>query len=181
MKIYKFILIICLFVSINLYANIDLGFTPQPIPALTTYWVERPTVEQSYKLVNHISNTYGIELEKAELIVNTAIEHSDDEFPTTTDILAIIAIESKFKQYAKAKTSSAKGLMQILYKPTSYNIEDNIADGANLLKKYAEMLPKDATVQAYNVGIGAYLNGIRNNTYLTKFKQVKKQMEKQIA
>lgn len=181
MKIYKIVLAIGLLISINLYANINLEFIPQAVPALTTYWVERPTDEQNNKLVRHISNKYGVESDKVELIVNTANEHSDDKFPTSTDILAIIAIESKFNQYAKAKGSSAKGLMQVLYKPTSYNIEDNIADGTNLLKKYAEVLPRDAVIQAYNVGIGAYLSGVRNTSYLVKFKQAKKQMEKQIA
>ena len=149
------------------------------VPALTTIWVERPTDTDDYRLISHISNRYGIQLEKAEEIVEVAKVAADDEFPTHTDILAIVAIESKFKQYAKNKNSRAKGLMQILYKPSSFEVQKNMEDGTNLLKTYDRLLKgnKDATIQAYNVGIGAYLAGKRNKDYLNRFKQAHKQLE----
>lgn len=149
------------------------------VPALSTIWVESPTAENDYRLISHISSRYGIHLDKAEEIVSTAKEKADDEFPTHTDILAIVAIESKFKQYAKNKNSRAKGLMQVLYKPTTFEIDKNLEDGTNLLKTYDGLLHhnKDAVIQAYNVGIGAYLSGIRNKAYLKRFKQAKTQLE----
>lgn len=142
--------------------------------------VPSDTVSEDYKLIYHISNTYGIHLDKAEEIVIVAKEEAGEAFPTHIDILAVVAIESKFKQYAKNKGSRAKGLMQILYKPSSFAIDKNIADGTDLLKSYNRLLNhnKDAVIQAYNVGIGAYINGSRNKSYLRKFKQAKQQLEK---
>lgn len=151
------------------------------VPALNTVWVERPNQVNDYRLISHISSTYGVQLQKAEEIVKTATKLGESTFPTKIDILAIIAIESNFNQFARAKGSSAKGLMQILYKPTSFEVEKNLTDGANLLKDYRSRLDIDAAVQAYNVGIGAYLKGTRNKDYLNKFKQAKKQLEKNIV
>jgi hypothetical protein len=175
MKITTIIALLTLVISAKLFALEEQEITFYTLPAISTQWVDKPNTD--HRLISHISNKYNVEPDKVQEIVKTATIKSDTSFPTKLDILAIIAIESRFNQYAKAKTSSAKGLMQILYKPTSYDIETNIDDGARLLKDYSYMLPKDAAIQAYNVGIGAYLSGVRNKDYLNKFKQARRNME----
>lgn len=129
------------------------------------------------KLTNFISNKYKVNI----FFIRDVVKHSyqighKTQFPTATDILAIIAIESSFDKYAKSK-AKAKGLMQILYKDTSFDIRTNIADGVNLLNDYKGRLPIEGTIQAYNVGIGNYKSGMRNKNYLHKFKLAKQQLE----
>lgn len=130
----------------------------------------------SKDLVSYISTEYKIPPSVAASIVTAANKHSyKHTFPTSLDILAIIAIESNFKQYATNK--NAKGLMQVLYKPTSYNIDRNVEDGSNLLKTYKKWLKPDEIVMSYNIGLGAYLDGHRNYHYLTKFKTAKRKLK----
>lgn len=128
-------------------------------------------------LYNKLQNTYGVPEREAIKIVNTALIQANPVFPTVYDILAIIAIESKFNITAQSSTSSAKGLMQVLYKKTSFDIEQNISDGVNLLINYKQTLGSTtAVVQAYNLGIGGYLNGGRNQDYLNRFQQEKQRL-----
>jgi aspartate/tyrosine/aromatic aminotransferase len=62
--------------------------------------------------------------------------------------------------------------MQILYKKSSTNIEQNIRDGSTLLKTYYRLTKsKDAAIQSYNIGIGSYYNGTRSTDYLEKVKK----------
>lgn len=130
-----------------------------------------------YKLVNYISTKYNIDRIKAKEIVLLAKQHSTGTFPQPHDILAIIAIESSFKPYAVSK-ANAKGLMQILYKKSSFDPKLNILDGTQLLKEYHTRLHSvDAAVQAYNVGIGNFKKGMRNLNYLRKFKQQKEEIK----
>jgi soluble lytic murein transglycosylase-like protein len=133
---------------------------------------------QKEKLALYISKKYKVHKANAKLIVDKAFEHSNPiEFPTPIDTLAIIAIESSYKIYAVSKVG-AKGLMQILYKPSSFLIDENIKDGVALLKDYKKATGSiPATIQAYNIGIGNYNRNIRNEEYFNKYKQAKKELE----
>ena len=109
----------------------------------------------------------------AKQVVLEAKKHCKDTFPKKEDILAIIAVESGFKT-AAVSTAKAKGLMQVLYKPTTFDIKQNIADGTFLLKDYYKQLNNvNATIQSYNVGINAYKKGSRNLEYLSKYYEEK--------
>lgn len=117
----------------------------------------------------YIINRWKTEPLLAKQVVLEAKKHSEPIFPKKEDILAIIAIESAFKTQA-VSTASAKGLMQILYKPSTFDITQNIADGTFLLRDYYKKLNNiNATIQAYNVGISAYKKGSRNLDYLSKY------------
>lgn len=130
------------------------------------------------KLVEYISSKYKIDYTKAKEIVILADQHSEKKkFPNIYDTLAIIGIESSFRETVVSK-SSARGLMQVLYKKVSFDPKLNIAAGTELLKEYAKRLPtKEAAVQSYNLGIGNFKRGMRNNEYLNKFKQEKEELQ----
>ena len=131
------------------------------------------------KLTRYISNKFKISRPQALKIVTEAEKHSSKKgFPKLSDTLAIIAIESKFKQHAVSPTN-AVGLMQIVYKRSSTNISQNIKDGTTLLKTYYRLTKRnpDHTIQAYNVGIGAFYNGARSTEYLQTFKKHKQKFE----
>lgn len=130
------------------------------------------------KLVGYISYKYKINQAKAKEIVILAKRNShENKFPRLHDTLAIIAIESGFKETAISKCN-AKGLMQVLYIPVSFDPKLNIAAGTALLKEYSQRLPNtDAAVQSYNVGITNFKKGMRNKNYLHKFKQEKEELK----
>lgn len=148
---------------------------------LVGYKIVYPNV--SYKIPLHITNPinkyqaveayivykWNTEPYLAKKVVQEAKIHSNPDFPRKEDILAIIAIESGFKT-AAVSTANAKGLMQILYKPSTFDINQNIADGTFLLRDYYKKLNSvNATIQSYNVGINAYKKGTRNLDYLSKY------------
>ena len=130
------------------------------------------------KLVEYISSRYNIDYHQAKEIVILADQHSNkNKFPRIHDTLAIIGIESSYKITAVSK-SNAKGLMQVLYIKTSFDPKLNILHGTALLKEYAKRLPtRDAVVQPYNVGIGNFKRGMRNQDYLNKFKKEKERLQ----
>lgn len=130
------------------------------------------------KLTKYISNTFKIELGLAEYIVTTAHNYGyRNSFPTPIDILAIIAIESRFDKNVTSHTND-KGLMQISYKKTLFDVETNMNDGVSLLRFSIEQLPnKDSAIQAYNVGVTGYKKGVRNIVYLNRFKAAKAKFE----
>lgn len=130
------------------------------------------------KLTKYISSKFKISRPQALKIVTEAEKHSSKKgFPKLSDTLAIIAIESRFKAYAVSPTN-AVGLMQIVYKRSSTDISKNIKDGTTLLKTYYRLTKnKDHTIQAYNVGIGAFYNGARSTEYLETFKKHKQKFE----
>jgi hypothetical protein len=142
--------------------------------------VTMPKVEHSahINLIEYISTKYKKDPKLIELIVLEAEKHSNkDSFPTIHDTLAIISIESAFKPTAVSK-SKAKGLMQVLYTKTSFNIKENISKGIWLLKDYrSRLVDIDSVVQSYNLGIGNFKNGMRNQDYLNKFKQAKEELK----
>jgi soluble lytic murein transglycosylase-like protein len=120
---------------------------------------------------------YNISYKDAKEIVTTAMIYSNPTFPTVYDTLAIIGVESHFNPYAISSTG-AKGLMQILYKTASFDIEKNINDGVSLLQEYKDKLnSEDAVIQSYNLGIRAYMAGSRNQDYLNNFKETRKKLK----
>ena len=131
------------------------------------------------KLTKYIARNYKISKPQAYKIVSEAEKQANVvHFLDVSDILAIIAIESRFQQHA-VSSSNALGLMQILYKRSSTDIEHNIRDGVSLLKTYYRLTKqnKDSTIQAYNVGIGAFYSGTRSTEYLKQFKKHKQKFE----
>ena len=135
-----------------------------------------PYTKQEHKIISHISDKYKISLITAASIVKQAKIHI--KVIPLSDILALLAIESSFKIDAIAPSTGAKGLAQILYKPTSYDIAINITDGMQLIKQYKEKLVKEeAYIQAYNLGISNYLRGVRNNNYYNKFSQTRQEFK----
>ena len=150
-----------------------------------TFEVAKPVVqEQPYKymgLVLYVSHKYDIDTDLAEYIVREADRYSyKDEFPTVLDTLAIIGIESKYDIYAVSSVK-AKGLMQILYKQSSFHPSANILDGVSLLRDYYSTLGNvNATIIAYNVGITNFKKGIRNTEYLNKYIKEKERLKNAI-
>ena len=136
-----------------------------------------PVVEKHYKLKSYISAKWNIPHQQVSKIVDTADNFSPYTFPNMYDTLAVIAVESSFRQYA-VSYANAKGLMQILYKSTSFDVENNIIDGTVLLRDYyTHFNSEDKAIESYNVGIGNYKKGIRNKEYLSKVKQHKQELE----
>lgn len=137
----------------------------------------KPISFEHVKLTEYISTKYKINTNRAKEIILIAKEHSNESFPKFHDVLAIIAIESSFNIHA-VSYAKARGLMQILYKKSSFDPKLNILDGTQLLKEYHTRLHSvDAAVQSYNVGIGNFKKGMRNLNYLRKFKQQKEEIK----
>lgn len=179
---YKYALIILLvvFATISSVRIYDVVTNPHVCTIGTVQPINyEPTrYSETDRLVNKLVSVYRVARPIAIQIVNTATIYSNPTFPTVYDTLAIIAIESSFNTTATASGSSAKGLMQVLYKRTSFSIEQNISDGVALLIDYREQLKsEDAVVQAYNRGIGNYLAGDRNPDYLNNFKRERQRLK----
>lgn len=154
-----------------------------PRPAVT-----QPVNKAELKgMIRVVSNRFGVDPKAADEIIRVAHQHEHSDFPTAEDILAVIGVESKFKPKAvsQLKRDPAIGLMQIrpgvwkISKQELLNIEKNIEHGARILRKYYEQLNKkeDAALQAYNIGITAYLKGKKNPRYLSKVKTERAQYE----
>lgn len=128
------------------------------------------------KLPKFISSTYKVPLKDAQKAVYYATIKTDDSFPTKTDVLAIISIESTFKHSAASK-KGAKGWMQIKYRKT-VSESDNIDAGIHLLRAYKELFKTEkAAVMAYNLGYGNYKKGKRNTRFYNKYLVEKKKLE----
>ncbi len=133
--------------------------------------VANKTSAQIY--VENINLHYKVDAKK---IVSKVQQQTDNSFPRTSDVLAIIAIESNFKEKAVSQ-AGAKGLMQILYRKTS-STKDNISAGIWLLREYKRRLKSErAAIHAYNIGIGNYLKGKRNQKYHKKYLEAKMKIQ----
>jgi membrane-bound lytic murein transglycosylase MltF len=108
-------------------------------------------------------------------LVSLAEKYAYSDFPRKEDILAIIAVESRFRPDAKTVTS--KGLMQINLEANHkrvqgslFNPEENIRVGVEILRGYYELLGdnRNAAIMAYNIGPGSYIKGRRSRAYLSK-------------
>lgn len=135
----------------------ELNYSPAVVAHISTKWKKpvkdiRKIAETSYKVTEHTQLLSAI------------------------DIMSICQIESGYNTLAVSK-KGAKGLTQILYKPTKFDIETNLKDSVDLLLEYIEILgSKEAALHAYNVGIGNYRKGKRNYAYVRKFKAAKQEL-----
>lgn len=147
-----------------------------------TYKVpEVPKEVQNRKHVEYLSNKYSKPSTYIENIVSITKKYAVYDFPTHLDVLSVIAVESSFNKHA-VSSAKAKGLMQILYKPTTFEEDQNILDGVILLREYYQELGSaPAAVQAYNVGITAYKKGKRAPNYLKKFNKEKRELHNAIS
>lgn len=133
--------------------------------------------EANQRMAGEIAKQYNCQFSVAALVVDLAEKYSHPVFPTKLDILATIAIESRFNPNASYRGS--KGLMQVLISshrkdipPGRFDIEQQIKVGALIHKQnYSELHNAKASVMAYNVGLGAYKKGKRPNPYWDKFRK----------
>ena len=144
--------------------------------ASTSTYSEDVVQEVSNPLIQHIAEEYSIDPTRANTILSKVSGLVDAKFPRKTDVLAIIAIESRFKSRARS-SHGAKGLMQVLYKNTTTDW-DNISAGVALLREYRKRLGSEvAAIHAYNVGIGNYLKGRRVSRYYSKYVVAKNKLQ----
>jgi hypothetical protein len=108
-------------------------------------------------------------------LVSIAEKYAYSDFPKKEDILAIVAVESRFR--TNAHYGNSQGLMQIDrvanhkdIRGSLFDPEENIRVGVKILRKYYDLLGgnRRAAIMAYNEGIGLYMHGRRTRTYLTK-------------
>lgn len=140
-----------------------------------------PYTKKEHVLIEKTSKAHAVPKALVAEVLNSAKHKATAEFPRTSDVLAIVAIESAFKLDAKSSVG-AKGLMQVLYKKTHFDIEHNMSDGIALLREYKRQLGSEsAAIQAYNVGIGNYLKGARAPDYLAKFTREQTNFKRMLA
>lgn len=123
---------------------------PPPYPPYSS-----PVIPGGRDLVAYLAKTYGKSVDEMWNIVYYASLHADETFPTATDILAIIAVESSFNTNAVHAKGPSVGLMQVnagvhgdkgLKDPSV-----NISEGSGILKKYWSGSRRQTYV-AYNAG-----------------------------
>lgn len=99
-----------------------------------------PVIPGGRDLVAYLAKTYGKSEEEMWNIVYYASLHADETFPTATDILAIIAVESHFDAQAVSHTGTSLGLMQVnamVHKGAGLmDPATNISRGSKILKGY---------------------------------------------
>ncbi len=138
--------------------------------------IDEPAVRQT--VADDLSKTYQVDNDMVKEIVDKAHEHGSKDFPTAKDILAIVGIESSFNPNSKSslRHDPAVGLMQVrphvwhLHAHDLDTIEAQIKTGAAILRKYYKKTGSaEDAVQAYNIGIGNFRKGRRNEAYLAKY------------
>lgn len=141
------------------------------------YSVPRNDYNSSVALVSHISTKWDKPMKHVREIAEASYKVTEHtQLLSAVDILSICQIESGYNTLAVSK-AGAKGLAQILYKPTKFDIETNMRDGVDLMLEYIRILgSKEAALHAYNVGIGNYRKGMRNYSYVRKFKAAKQEL-----
>lgn len=114
-------------------------------------------------LVTHIKDTFKVPQELAKEVVDLAFQHGKTTFPTPVDILAVTAVESKFKPKAVSPGGGNVGLMQIslIHRIPPSELRQpalNVAKGVELLSSYRALSKSDsAALVAFNAGPGAML------------------------
>lgn len=186
-------------VTIPLMLLISAGFThPMRLPALSlknvlSEFKEIPPLafeerRKSYKikaLTNYIHHHFKISASKASVIVEEAFHNGLKQGVQPELILAIIAVESEFKERAVSK-AGAHGLMQVL--PSAhpkkiksiggrkglYDLRKNISVGSKILAQYKDLSKGNIrrTLLRYN----GSLNNARSR-YPDKVFRVYKQMK----
>ena len=138
------------------------------------------------KAANLLVSKYNIDQHMAIDIAKLAHKYQKPGFPTAKDILAIIAVESRFDPNAVSglHKDPAVGLMQV--RPAVWKVdpetlkdpETAIQMGADILHKYYRHLhgDKQAALQAYNVGMQNFQQGEEAPNYLMKFERELKKL-----
>lgn len=115
------------------------------------------------------------------------LEHIENvsfkDFPKKVDILAIIGVESTFRQ-CETDGRGSYGLMQVNIKAhkldpgTICDTTTNISHGSKILREnYLKLGSEQAAVLAYNVGIGGYLKGEFDVAYYNKYLKWKRKLK----
>lgn len=113
------------------------------------------------RLAQAAASRYRVDVEMVKEIVKSAHKHADPVFPTATDILSVIGVESSFNPNAvsKLKRDPARGLMQV--RPGVWDLPDDalntidgqIKAGVDVLKQYySKYKTREAALHAFNVG-----------------------------
>jgi len=149
---------------------------PPNIPKTVQSKQVNPKFEQ---LATEIARTYKCDPKLALEVVELAHKHADPVFPTAQDIIHLIGVESSFNPTAVSglKKDPAYGLTQIrpetngLTRADLQTPEAQIIHGVKKLKHYFNRLKgdKNATLQAYNIGLKNYLRGKKAPKYIKKF------------
>lgn len=129
-------------------------------------------------LVDVISKRYSADPQFVTQVVELVKKYQKPGFPTARDLLAVIAVESSFDPDAVSGLhhDPAVGLMQIrpnVWGVDSKDLKDpevNIELGSDILHRYYKHLHHDkaAAIQAYNVGLTDYRQGVDSPEYLMK-------------
>lgn len=145
--------------------------------ALASPKVPKNEYKSSSALILHVASKWNKPERSIREIAETSYKVTEHtQLLSHVDIMSICQIESGYNTLAVSK-KGAKGLTQILYKPTKFDIETNLKDSVDLLLEYIRILgSKDAALHAYNVGIGNYRKGKRNYAYVKKFKAAKQEL-----
>lgn len=127
-------------------------------------------------LIKSVASRFKKSEDLIRTIVFTASKYAYSDFPKKEDILAVIAVESTYN--TKAHHRGSWGLMQIEARShkSKYvgmditNIDANIKIGSEILREYYLLSKRNrvGALTSYNVGIGSYLQGKRNPTYISK-------------
>jgi hypothetical protein len=123
-------------------------------------------------LTKFVTDNYHVEEPEANAIVLLAKKHEQPTFPKAKNILAIIGIESAFKEKAVSKLHKdpAVGLMQV--RPKTWGVtasslstvDKQIELGSKILNHYYTKLGdnEEHAVKAYNVGMGNFKKTTHN-------------------
>jgi soluble lytic murein transglycosylase-like protein len=120
------------------------------------------TQQASHKISELISRKFGVAREKAQTIAAAVMNSSSKYALPPALLLAIISIESRFKETAKGP-NNASGLMQVV--PSAhkqlvrdkdlFDAEDNIEAGSQILHGYLKSAQGDIDTALKNYG-GSY-------------------------
>jgi hypothetical protein len=126
--------------------------SPAPSPPFSS-----PNPPVPLEELTSLAKKWGVSQVDMWEILYYAELYSDKTFPSKSDILAVIQVESGFKAKAKHEGDGSVGLMQIspLHQiPHLTQVEVNIRAGATLLKKYLGLFGGDSAkaLVAYNAG-----------------------------
>lgn len=149
--------------------------SPQPV----NYDADKS--ERHLQLAERIHKLYQVPLVEAQGIVTAvAVAVKPKEFPSMETVLGLIAVESRFNQFAES-SAGAVGYLQLTAKsgydssPTLYG---NIGNGVQHLRDYFKQFgSKDAALTSFNVGSGNYARGMRVPEYLNKIRLAEAQFK----
>jgi soluble lytic murein transglycosylase-like protein len=124
-------------------------------------------------LVDKVAEKYKVKPKLIEKIVSSAERHSYPDFPTTSDILGVIGVESSFnpKSVSNLGSDPAIGLTQIrpavngLSRAELSSVDAQVKVCVGMLRQlYVKTGDKDAALHAYNVGLGNHKKSLDDPT-----------------